>query len=484
MDSISLTALAEMLGVKAQPEFSQVSVSGASLSHSRIIPGDLFVAAQGARTHGMDFAELAVQAGAVAIVTDRVVEGLTIPQIFVEDPKSQLGSICNAIYGSVKARLWAITGTNGKTSTATYLYRLLALLGEKAAFSGSTGFEPTSLSTSEGLTTPEADVLHRQIRSWQKTGVSEIVLEVSAQALSRLRVDGLRFTVSGFTNLSHDHLDEYGDMLTYQRAKAKLFTRAHSDKAVITTGDQYARSIYDSCQIDKVELVFSEAAKDSSGYTFEVTPEFALFKGGQKIISSEISPGHLMSKNLALALAMLIEGGYGSEDLQLILPRLELAIPGRLQQINRHSPNQPTVFLDYAHTPDAIRSSIAELRQRGYTRVNIVFSASGDRDHSKRPDMARAASGADLVIVTDFHPRSENPDSIRTELSQVLLELDAHFFDVADPAQAVRQAIIKADSETAVLWCGPGHLKYREIGGNKVPFDPELEVRKAFEGRP
>lgn len=483
MDAVSLATVADLLGCKRPDNAEKIQVTGVALSHSRVTSGDVFVASAGAKHHGIEFAESAIRAGAVAVVTDQLGEGIEVPQLLVEDPRSLVGLLSNSIYGPIRSRLWAVTGTNGKTSTVTYLYRLLQLLGRKVAVSGSTGFLPSSLNPSEGLTTPEADVLHRQIRDWESLGFSDVVLEVSAQALTRHRVSGLHFAVSGFTNLSHDHLDEYGDMQTYASAKARLFTPGFSDFAVIATGDEYGKEMFASCQIAKLPLVFESAADAAEGYELTDYPGFELRKFGDQLLSTDLNPGPLMARNLALAVAMLVEGGYNASEIESVLPSLEIQVPGRLQKVEYQNSLAPAVFLDYAHTPDAIRSAIGELRRRGFVKVSLVFSASGDRDHSKRPEMARAASLADYVVVTDFHPRSESPAEIRAELGVVLSDLGTKFDDVADPTNAIRQAIIVAEPSAAVLWCGPGHLKYREVGGKKLPFDPEAAIRAALEER-
>lgn len=481
MTPVSLAALSDQLGCQLPTEAGSVQVSGVSQSHKRVQVGDVFVASQGANSHGIEFLDEAIAAGAVAVVTDRIVAGAGLPQLQVIDPKSHIGAICNLVYPPIESRLWAVTGTNGKTSTATYLYRLLALLQRNAALSGSTGMHPAPLTESEGLTTPEADVLHRQLRAWQSAGMTEIVLEVSAQALTRHRVDGLRFAVSGFTNLSHDHLDEYGDMQRYLEAKAQLFTGRYSDSAVISTGDEFGRELFDRCSIGKAELALDSITESTSAYQLAPGPDFLLRRFGGTLIDSVVRPGSLMARNLALAVSMLLEGGFSATEISRVLPKLDLSVSGRLQRVEHNHPQAADVFLDYAHTPAAIAEAISDLRSRGYSQVTVVFSASGDRDHSKRPDMARAASTAEYVIVTDFHPRGEAAHEIRAELIRTLSVVHSNYDEVPDPAQAIKLAIIKTQVGDAVLWCGPGHLKYREVAGKKVPFDPESAILAAVE---
>ena len=481
MTTMRVSHLAKYLGL-SQPEASDdPRVTGVSQDHRRVRPGDVFIASQGAKSHGAEFADQAISAGAVAIISDRVDERWPIAVFKIDSPKSLIGDVCNLVYGPVTARVWGVTGTNGKTSSTTFLYRLLTELGEVAALSGSTGFTPALGTINDGLTTPEADVLHRQIRDWEKHGVTDVVLEVSAQALVRHRVAGIRFHMAGFTNLSHDHLDEFGSLENYFAAKATLFTDQLSDRAVITVDDEFGSKLFAAATIPKASLSCEVERAGSVDYGLELDRGFRIKSRTAGMISAAQHPGELMSKNLALATAMLLESGYSADDVNRAIGKIDLNVQGRLQKINSETKNRPTVFLDYAHTPEAIRLAVSELRSQGFAQVSIVFSASGDRDHSKRPDMARAAATADLAVVTDFHPRSEDPASIRAELVAELTKTSANFLNIADPALAIAEAIRLSSNGSAVLWCGPGHLNYREVGGKKIPFDPVSIIRTALE---
>lgn len=481
MHGTTLAQIAEHVGAELPVGAAAVVVTGITQDHRRVTPGDLFVAGQGLHVHAIDFARQAVEAGAVAVFSDRVDPLLLAPQLEVANPKAWIGSLCNLVYEPIRARLWAVTGTNGKTSTVTYLYRLLTELGHSVAMSGSTGFFPGAEVSSEGLTTPEGDVIHRQIRVWQQGGVTDVVLEVSAQALVRNRVDGLRFAMSGFTNLSHDHLDDFATMHDYLIAKARLFEPDRTDASVITIGDAYGLEMYNACIGRKSSLLIDHPTEPPGGrvpltgyHLAEVSGKLIL-SGGSRSVELPLGVGKLMARNLALAITMLLQAGIEPAKIESAAAQIDLSVPGRLQVIKVGS--SPSVFIDYAHTPAAIESAISELRARGYSRINLVFSASGDRDHSKRPAMATAAASADHVVVSDYHPRSEDPSVIRAELCTELDRLGASFEQIAEPSEAIAKAISLADAETAVLWCGPGHLKYREVGGKKLPFDPEAAVR-------
>lgn len=482
--AISLAQLATRIGSLEPTSKGDVFITGVAQDHRRVQPGDIFVAGSGINSHGIDYAPLAIAAGAVAILTNVPSMEFSVPALLVDDPKSHVGQVCLAVYGAPELKLFAVTGTNGKTSTVTYLRRLLEALGVRTAMSGSTGFEPSSFSSSSGLTTPELDVLFRELHTWSEIGFEAAVIEVSAHALTRHRVDGLLFEVAGFTNLTQDHLDEFGNMENYFEAKRLLFTPAFSKKAVITVDDHFGERLAAELPIDGWPLTFegSRYAADNQ-HGFMQAPESGLRLRSPDFgaITASVDVGPLMARNLGLALSMLLAAGHSAQDLSSALERIDFAIPGRMQQVLGGKPGSPSVFLDYAHTPAAISAAIGELRLRGFDRVSIVFSASGDRDHTKRADMAQAAASADQLVVSDFHPRSEDPESIRQELMSAIRSVSHKVSEIAEPSAAIRYAVLQSQSGAAVIWCGPGSLRYREVAGEKIPFDPIAAATAALE---
>jgi len=445
-----------------------VELSGVAINSKHVVQGSLFIAAQGANSHGLDHLDAAIAAGAVAVLSDLRQE-LAVPNLYHPNPRSIAGLVADSIYGTSDSDmlLYAVTGTNGKTSTVFYLRELLNALGQSTGLISSAFSKVGPTTIDADLTTPEAARIHQLLGLMRQQSQSTAVIEASAQGLSRDRLEGLHFRVAGFTNLSRDHLDDYQDMPSYLQAKSKLFTAPYADRAVVFLGDDFARELYEQIEIPKVAI-----GKD---YLFRYENS-VLTISGKADLRAELELPHLMAKNLCLALVMLLEDKYSAEKLERALALIDTSVPGRLQRV---SDSAPAVFVDYAHTPDAVAASAQELAGR-FDELTVVLAASGDRDAGKRPEMAKAAlRHADLIIVTDQHPRSEDPAAIRAQVIAGLGEF-TNFEEVADPAAAIARAIKLTKAGGAVLWCGPGHLKYREVKGQKLPFDAIEIARKVL----
>ncbi len=463
--SLATSKLAEILGL----EFSgqDVKITGVALSAQEVEPGDLFVAVGGAKHHGMDFLDQAVARGAVAVLSDKHSDRL--PSILASDPKSLIGQVCNLVLGECSLQLYAVTGTNGKTSTSTYLYQLLQKLGQKPGLSGSTGMHCEDFSATSALTTSELTTTRKFLSRVEGLGGKAAALEVSAQALVRNRVAGLKFLVAGFTNLTRDHLDDFGSMEDYFIAKARLFDPSRTSTAVIFCADSWAEKLAD--QVSIPTLLIGPGKDIDYNYSNGV-----LRLDGKLRLSVPFEYGELMARNFALALAMLFAAGYSEQQLQAAATVIG-QVPGRLELVSQVKPH---TYVDYAHTPDGISSAIAELNSR-YPGVTVVFGASGNRDIGKRAQMGAAAASANQVVVTDQHPRDEDPALIRAAVISGLAAQGKTFREISDPEQAINFAISITPPDHAVLWCGPGHLKYREIAGVKVDFDARAIAKTAVE---
>jgi UDP-N-acetylmuramoyl-L-alanyl-D-glutamate--2,6-diaminopimelate ligase len=463
--SLATSALAEILGLEHSGE--AVQVAGVSISAAEVEPGDLFVAIKGSKHHGLDFLDEALANGAVAVLSDR--PNARLPYLISSDPKALLGEVCNLVLGESLLTLYAVTGTNGKTSTATYLHELLGNLGVKAGLSGSTGLHAPGSSRPSVLTTSELTTTRKFLTELERAGGSAAVLEVSAQAMVRNRVSGLKFAVAGFTNLSRDHLDDFGSMESYFEAKSKLFDVARVQTAVIFVSDDWSKKLAGSLQVPAL-LIGPDQEID---YRYE---SGLLTLSGKLNLSIAFEFGELMARNFALALAMLFAQGFDAEELATASAKIS-QVPGRLELV---SAARPHTFVDYAHTPDGIASAVAELKTR-YPGVTLVFGASGNRDLGKRSEMGLAAAEATVVVVTDQHPRDEDPAAIRAAVIEGLRQANKSFHEVAGPEQALHFALGITPRDHALLWCGPGHLKYREIAGSKVPFDARALAKLAVE---
>jgi UDP-N-acetylmuramoyl-L-alanyl-D-glutamate--2,6-diaminopimelate ligase len=280
------------------------------------------------------------------------------------------------------------------------------------------------------------------------------------------------FEVVGFTNLSRDHLDDFSTMEQYLAAKAELFTKKFAQKGVVLVEDEHARKLFDTAGIPVVGI--GEGLHYSYSYQAD-----QLTISGKHELSVHFSQGELMSKNLVLALVMLMESGFSATELEAAVIASQLYVPGRLELV---SESKPHVYVDYAHTPAGVESAVLEIKNR-YPTLTLVLGASGNRDQGKRSEMGIAGSKADLLIITDQHPRDEDPATIRHALiTAAATNMDAgRLLEIPDPAQAIKRAVLETAEDSAVLWCGPGHLTYREIAGQKVPFDARKIAREAVE---
>lgn len=461
--------LAESFGLELFGSGS-VAVTGVAMSTDHIEPGFLFVALKGQNSHGLDYLEKAIELGAVAVLSDQQGKK-TVPNLFHHSPRDIAGLVAGAVYetGSSAMSLFAVTGTNGKTSTVFFLSELLNRIGQNSGLISSASVRVGNQQGDTKLTTPESPRLHQLLFEMRQSGQQSCAVEASAQGLSRHRLDGLRFKVAGFTNLSRDHLDDYQDMSSYLAAKAELFDSARSDIAVVFLQDEFARQLFDKIGIPKVGI---GAGCD---YQFEYQSN-TLVLSGKHSLRAGLELSNLMAKNLVLAVVMLLESGVQPKVLEAALAKMNTAVPGRLQRV---SERRPAVFVDYAHTPQAVREAARELAGQ-FLELTVILAASGDRDRGKRAEMALAAAEyANRIIVTDQHPRSEDPAQIRADLIAAIPQFAA-LEEIANPALAVARAVEITNLGGAILWCGPGHLKYREVAGSKVFFDAVSEARGAL----
>ena len=459
------------------PAGNQVEITSVAISSLDVVPGSLFIAVQGEKTHGADFLSAAIAAGAVAVLSDRSVKA-DIPVLMHADPRSIAGHVSAFVMGtmSLGLQVFGVTGTNGKTSTVFYLHQLLLQMGVKAGLSSSAFTQIDIQRAESALTTPEAPRLHRLLSEMANSGAKAAVVEVSAQALVRHRVDGLVFDVVGFTNLTRDHLDEFGSMENYLSAKASLFTQKFSRRSVINVEDRFGEQMLELARAQSPE--HSVGVGHDQDYSFEQTLTGINITGKQELfLAGDLGP--LMAKNLALAAIMLLEAGYSPTAVGAAALDIETLVPGRLELV---SDTEPHIYLDYAHTPQAVELAAQELGDK-YPKLVVVLGASGDRDPGKRVEMGRAAAKfASHIVVTDQHPRSEDPALIRASLIAGILEIRPEDFisEIDDPALAISKAVDLVGVGGAILWCGPGHLKYREVKGKKLPFDAHLQARKAL----
>ncbi|MDX6248040.1 MAG: UDP-N-acetylmuramoyl-L-alanyl-D-glutamate--2,6-diaminopimelate ligase [Kribbellaceae bacterium] len=483
---ISLADLAVTAGARVPA--AGVEVTGVSLDSRSILPGDLYAALPGAVTHGAAFAEGARAAGAVAVLTDPAGEerarAAGLPVLVVPKPRDVLGAVASKIYGepTSELRLLGVTGTNGKTTTSYLLDSVLRTLGE-AALIGTIETRIGDEVVKSVRTTPEATDLQALFAVMREHAVAWCAMEVSSHALAMGRVDGARFAVAGFTNLTQDHLDFHKTFEDYFAAKASLFTPERCDLAVVNIDDEYGRRLAAQTVVPLVTVSTTGDAdwKVSSAHQSEHGTTVLDIEGPEESLTVEISlPGDFNVANALLAVAMLRQVDVPAA---VIAAGLRTAsVPGRMETFTRV--DGLTVIVDYAHTPDAVELALRAARGATKGRLFAVVGCGGDRDPGKRPAMgAAAARTADVVIVTDDNPRSEDPAAIRAAAIEgaraAVPEVDLR--EVGDRRAAMATAIELAGPGDTVVVLGKGHETGQEIDGVIHPFDDRETVRELLE---
>ena len=470
----------EDLGLRAPAAGQGVLISGLAVDSRDVRPGMLFAALPGSRQHGATFAAAAARAGAAAILTDpagaRIAAsagiGPAVPLIIVEDPREALARAAALWFSAQPATMVAVTGTNGKSSVASFVRQIWAGLGHGAISLGTTGVEGPF----EGdcpQTTPEPITLHRLLSQAAGQGITHAAMEASSHGLDQRRLDGVRLAAAGFTNLGRDHLDYHPDMEAYFQAKLGLFTRLLPPEgtAVVNLDDPRGPAVAAAARARGCAVLGTGRSPQADlrllGQRFDATgQELRLSWQGRAHQVRVPLVGGFQGENLAVALGLVLATGANAADAIATLPGLS-TVRGRMQLVARRG-NGAAVYVDYAHTPDALATALAALRPHVMGRIVVVFGAGGDRDRGKRPLMGAAAqAGADLVFVTDDNPRSEDPAVIRAEVLAGCPEAE----EVPDRAEAILRAIDALEPGDAALIAGKGHETGQEIAGQIYPFD-------------
>jgi UDP-N-acetylmuramoyl-L-alanyl-D-glutamate--2,6-diaminopimelate ligase len=475
------------------PVTSGTSVSGITNDSRAVQSGDIYAALPGANVHGADFLAPARDAGAVAVLTDPAGEaraaGSGLAYAVVDNPRAVLGDLSSWVYGNPGSQmlLIGITGTNGKTTTSYLIEGGLSAAGHRTGIIGTTGIWVDDRVVPSARTTPEAPDVHALLAVMLEQGVTAVVMEVSSHALVMGRVDGMRFDVALFTNLTQDHLDFHGTMEEYYEAKATLFTAARSRTGVVCVDDAWGVRL--AAESDLPLQTYAVGSGDSGAdwraWRVEPTPSGHLAlsvsgpDGGTMRLECPL-PGLFNAANALGAFVALRSAGVSAEHARqgLLLAR---SVPGRMERIGSQFVAFP-VFVDYAHTPDAVRRVIAAAREIAIGSVVVVLGCGGDRDRDKRPKMGEiAATTADAVIVTDDNPRSEDPAAIRAEvLAGVPEAFRRRVREIGDRREAIRSAVLAGQPGDVVLVLGKGHEQGQEAGGVVAPFDDRVEVLAAI----
>ncbi len=477
------------------PGAAGVPVTGVSLDSRQVRPGDLYVALAGLHTHGARFARAAVEAGAVAVLTDpagaRLAEQLAVPIAVVDDPRSVMAGVAAEVYGRPSERLvmFGVTGTTGKTSTTFLLEAGLTAAGHTVGTIGTIGFRlagRTLASARSTVTTPEAPDLQALLAAMRERSATAVAMEVSSHALALHRVDAIHFDVAGFTNLGRDHLDFHGDQEAYFDAKASLFLGGRTRHAVVNTDDPWGRRLVDLIRSDGGAQVRTTGMHPSADYRVSDWATDASGRSHVRMVtpSGELDfvVGMLGEFNIRNALTAAAMIDASPVPLNRALPGFASAVvPGRMQRLDL-GPEAPSVVVDFAHTPEAVTAALAALPAG---RRVVVLGCGGDRDQAKRGPMGEAAAQAAMaVFVTDDNPRGEDPATIRDAVLEGARRgaraSGASVIDGGDRRAAVREALRRARPGDWVAILGKGHEQGQEIAGTIIPFDDVEVVREEW----
>jgi len=468
-----------------------VKLSGISLDSRRVHPGDLFVAMQGQSTDGKRFVSQALQNGAKAILSEFPVQA-TVPVAVLKNLRENLGKISATLYQNPGEALTIIgvTGTNGKTTISVLIEQLLGLLGKKSGYIGTLGYRWGQTNLSADRTTPEATDLHRMLRAMVEEEVSHVAIECSSHGLELGRLNDLPLDVALFTNLTQDHLDFHSSMKAYEDSKRKLFDSIlkSSPKAVKTAilnmddpvGLKWSKEMSGNLITVSVEnrnaTIFADRVRMSpAGIEAEIG-----WNGKSFHLKSPLVGKHNLS-NLLGALGITLALGFPMDEALTEISSIS-GIAGRLEKIDDAAGRN--VFVDYAHTDDALENVLTAIAPFKKGKLIVVFGCGGDRDRSKRPKMARIVSKyADEIVITSDNPRSEDPQTIITEIEKGLPNSTrSKAQSIVDRREAIHHAIAIAGKNDLVLIAGKGHETTQEVKGKKFPFDDRLIAKEALTG--
>ena len=484
------------------PGLGDAVVTGISLDSRAVGPGELYAALPGQHTHGARFAGEAVRRGAAGVLTDAAGRDLIggdliggdpnaagVPVIVVDDPRATLAEVAAAVHGhpARAMRMFGITGTNGKTSTVFLLEAALAALGERVGTLGTIGFRlageaiPRSRST---VTTPEAPDLQELLAQLRDAGASSVAMEVSSHALALRRVGGIVFDVAAFTHLGRDHLDFHGDLESYFAAKAELFLGGRARACVVNTDGDWGRRLAAMIRAEGTPLLTTGSGPDADFRLVSARPDAA----GRTAVALETPdgplafvvgmPGGFNVANAITAAAMVRAAGLDAAA--AVAAFATASVPGRMQRVDL-GPGAPGVVVDFAHTPEAVAAALAALPA---PRI-AVLGAGGDRDATKRGPMGAAAvANAELVVVTDDNPRSEDPATIRAAIRAGAERASAgtvEVLDGGDRRSAIALALRRAQPASWVAVLGKGHETGQEVAGVISPFDDVAVLREEWQ---
>jgi UDP-N-acetylmuramoyl-L-alanyl-D-glutamate--2,6-diaminopimelate ligase len=469
------------------PKAEAAVVTGLAVDSRAVKPGDVFFALAGSKTDGARFIDSAILSGAVAIVGDHPPQGdLRVPFVTTPNPRRALAQAAAKFYPRQPATIAAVTGTSGKTSVAAFTRQIWQRLGHASASIGTIGLVSPKRTIYGSLTTPDPIALHRQLDEITSDGVTHLAFEASSHGLDQYRLDGVRISAGGFTNLSRDHMDYHPDVAHYLAAKLRLFDLvAAGGAAAISADHDCSPAVMDAARGRGLRIVAVGGKGDGAGEGIRLieadidgfAQKLTLEHRGRRYAVRLPLVGEFQIENALVSAGLAIGTGSEPDAVFAALEHLEGA-KGRLERVGER--NGAPIFVDYAHKPDALAKALQALRPYARRKLVVVFGAGGDRDAGKRPLMgAIATENADGVIVTDDNPRSENPHSIRA----AILSAAKGAKDIGDRAEAIRIAIAALQPGDALLIAGKGHETGQIVGDRILPFSDHDAVAAALAPR-
>lgn len=491
---VTLQVLAEAVNGRIHAETNQqdVELSEFTADSGSVTPGVLFAAIPGLQVHGAQFVSQAVDNGAVAVVTDErgaeLIGDIDLPILVVDLVAERLGEIAAEFYGNParELRTFGITGTNGKTTTTYMLEQLLTSAGHLTALIGGVELRVGGVHTPTSITTPLPIDIQRMLAQHLSAGGSDAVMEVTSHALVQHRTDPVKFAVAGFTHLSIDHLDYHDSLEDYFNAKAQLFVPERCEAAVIIVDDEHGRAMYERAS-SNIERVYALAVSSTlpegvQGWQVNMKSGESAFEligtDGTQTAHECGLPGEHNIANAALAVAMARVGGVPEAS----IPReIDPFVPGRMEVISESSPK---VIVDFAHNADSLAKALQAVRPLTEGRVIVVTGTAGDRDATKRFAMGEAtATYADVVVITDDDPHTEDPQQIRDALIEGTVGLAAEVIEIGDRSEAITEAIMMAGELDTVIIAGRGHWTVQFVGHDLVELDDREVAREALAAR-
>ena len=457
-------------------------ITGVTADSRKVAPGFLFAALPGSKIDGRSFIPAALDAGASAVLAPDDIHDLPVPVAHASDLRRAYALAAKALYGRQPGVCVAVTGTNGKTSAAVFCRQIFERLGRRSASMGTLGVRAGAEQiTPPGLTTPDAADVSEMLNTLALRGVTHLALEASSHGIDQRRLDGVELKAAGFTNLTQDHLDYHGTMGAYRASKLRLFdTLLPRGGAAVLNADSDGFPAFAAAAVVGGQTLMSvgEAGEDLQLVARSLTPEgqrLSLRAGGKAYDILLPLAGAFQASNALVAAGLCIAAGEAVGPVLEALESLEGA-PGRLQHVGRGAAGGEA-YIDYAHTPDGLQTVLTSLRPHASGRLIVVFGAGGDRDRGKRPMMGEAAARlADVVIVTDDNPRSEEPAAIRA----AILASSPGAREIGDRRAAIGAACAMLQPGDVLVVAGKGHEQGQTVGPDVLPFDDLAETAAAL----